>query len=118
MSIKPKYIQKIFSLEKKFEYRKNIPKDRIDKIIVYSSFPIQRVVGELYIKEILYDDKDIIWNKTYQYSGVDKKEYDKYYKNCNKAVAYKIDKVIIYDSYKYLSDYGIKNPPQSYIYIK
>ena len=34
------------------------------------------------------------------------------------AVAYEIDKVIIYDSYKYLSDYGIKIPPQSFVYIK
>lgn len=118
MSIKPKYVNKIFSLEKRYEYRKKIPKDKIDKIIVYSTFPVQRVVGELYIKQVLYDNKNIVWNNTYQYSGISKEEYDKYYNNCNMAVAYEIDKVIIYDSYKYLSDYGIKIPPQSFVYIK
>ena len=77
MSIKPKYVNKIFSLEKRYEYRKKIPKDKIDKIIVYSTFPVQRVVGELYIKQVLYDNKNIVWNNTYQYSGISKEEYDK-----------------------------------------
>ena len=52
MSIKPEYVDKIFSGEKKYEYRKRLCKEKIDTIIVYSSSPIQKVVGELKIKQI------------------------------------------------------------------
>ena len=54
MSIKPEYVNKIFSGEKKYEYRKRLCKEKIDTIIVYSSSPIQKVVGELKIKQVLF----------------------------------------------------------------
>ena len=92
-------------------------KKNIDRIIVYSSSPVKKVVGELIIKKVLYDKKKIIWNKTNMYCGIDKSNYDNYYENCDYAVAYEIEKVIIYDNPKDLSDYNIKAAPQSYVYI-
>lgn len=118
MSIKPKYVDKIFSGEKKYEYRKRTCKERIDKIIVYSSSPMQKVVGELEIKRVLNDKKDIIWNKTNKYGGITKSKYDKYYEKCDNAVAYEIEKASLYNKPKKLIDYKIKTAPQSYVYIK
>ena len=86
MSIKPEYVNKIFSGEKKYEYRKRLCKEKIDTIIVYSSSPIQKVVGELKIKQVLYDKKNVIWNKTYKHGGITKIKYDKYYENCGYVV--------------------------------
>ena len=117
MSIKPEYVDKIFSGEKKYEYRKRKCKEKIDTIIVYSSSPIQKVVGELKIKQVLYDKKSIIWNKTNRYSGITKIKYDKYYENCDNAVAYEIEKAILYDKPKDLKDFNIRTAPQSYVYI-
>ncbi len=118
MSIKPKYVDKIFSGEKKYEYRKRTCRERIDRIIVYSSFPIQKVVGELKIKQVLKDKKDVIWNKTSKYGGITKNKYEKYYENCDNAVAYEIEKASLYNTPKNLIDYNIKTAPQSYVYIK
>ncbi len=118
MSIKPEYVNKIFSGEKRYEYRKRICKNNIEKVIVYSSYQVQKVVGELIIKDILYDKKDIIWNKTKVYGGIDKDKYDVYYENCKYAVAYEIEKSFLYNNPKELKDYGIKAAPQSYVYIK
>ena len=53
MSIKPEYVNKIFDGTKRYEYRKKLCKQRIDKIIVYSSSPIKKIVGELII-EVYY----------------------------------------------------------------
>ena len=117
MSIKPEYVDKIFSSKKKYEYRKRKCKEKIDTIIVYSSSPIQKVVGELKIKQVLYDKKSIIWNKTNRYSGITKIKYDKYYENCDNAVAYEIEKAILYDKPKDLKDFNIRTAPQSYVYI-
>ncbi len=117
MSIKPQYVDKIFSGEKKYEYRKRLCQKKIDRIIVYSSSPIKKVVGELIIKQVLYHNKNTIWNMTNQYGGIDKIEFDQYYENLENAVAYEIEKVIIYDKPKDLMDYHIKSAPQSYVYI-
>ena len=117
MSIKPEYVDKIFSGKKKYEYRKRMCKEKIDTIIVYSSSPIQKVVGELEIKQVLYDKKSIIWNKTNKYGGITKTKYDKYYENCDYAVAYEIEKAILYDKQKDLKDFNVRTAPQSYVYI-
>ena len=108
---------KYFSGEKKYEYRKRICKEKIDRIIVYSTFPIQKVVGELKIKQVLYDKKNNIWNKTNRYGGITKNKYDKYYENCDYAVAYEIEETILYDKQKDLKDFNVKTAPQSYVYI-
>ena len=92
-------------------------KEKIDTIIVYSSSPIQKVVGELKIKQVLYDKKSIIWNKTNRYGGITKIKYDKYYENCGYAVAYEIEKTILYDKQKDLKDFNVRTAPQSYVYI-
>lgn len=117
MSIKPEYVDKIFSGSKKYEYRKRMCKEKIDTIIVYSSSPIQKVVGELKIKQVLYDKKTIIWNKTNKYGGITKIKYDNYYENCDYAVAYEIEKAILYDKQKDLKDFNVRTAPQSYVYI-
>lgn len=117
MSIKPEYVDKIFSGEKKYEYRKRLCKEKIDTIIVYSSSPIQKVVGELKIKQVLYDKKNVIWNKTNKYGGITKIKYDNYYENCGYVVAYEIEKAILYDKQKDLKDFNVRTAPQSYVYI-
>ena len=118
MSIKPEYVKKIFSGIKKYEYRKKKCKQKIDKIIVYSSSPVQKVVGELLIEDVLYNKKEIIWNETNIYGGINKDKFDKYFEKNDYAVAYKIKKFIIYDKPKKLKDYNINTAPQSYAYIK
>lgn len=117
MSIKPEYVDKIFSGSKKYEYRKRMCKEKIDTIIVYSSSPIQKVVGELKIKQVLYDKKNVIWNKTNKYGGITKIKYDNYYENCGYVVAYEIEKAILYDKQKDLKDFNVRTAPQSYVYI-
>lgn len=118
MSIKPEYVKKIFDGTKKYEYRKTKCKIKPTKIIVYTSSPIKKVVGEIIIEDILYDKKEIIWDKTKVSGGIEKKNYDKYFEKKEDAIAYKIKEYIKYDSPKELSEYNIKYAPQSYVYIK
>ena len=62
LSIKPKFAEKIFDGTKKFEFRKSIFKnDKVRKVVVYASFPVQKVIGEFTIADILNDDVAAIW---------------------------------------------------------
>lgn len=117
MSIKPEYVEKILNGTKKYEYRKTKTKLDIDKIIIYSTNPVKKVVAEVEVKNILIDTPENIWNKTKEYSGTTKKFYDAYFKNKKEAIAYELDEIKIYDNPKTLSELGINNAPQSYMYI-
>ena len=117
ISINPEHVENIFNGIKKYEYRKIRCKQDIDKIIIYSTYPIMKVVGEATVEEILEDSPDNIWEETKKYSGIDLKFYQKYFKDRNKAIAYKLTDIKKYNNPKDLSSYGIKNAPQSFVYV-
>ena len=87
MSIKPVFVEKILSGEKRYEYRKTLPKKDISKIIIYSTSPVKKVVGEVCVKNILILEKEELWNKTKDKSGISKEFYDLYFKDKSISVA-------------------------------
>ena len=47
LSIKPEYCKKIFEGTKKYEFRKHLAQNDVEKIVVYSTAPEKKVVGEI-----------------------------------------------------------------------
>ena len=79
LSIKPEFANKIFDGTKKFEFRKAIFKnDKIKTVIVYSSSPVQQVIGEFEIEQIINHDIDTLWDLTHQESGITEDYFYKY----------------------------------------
>ena len=118
MSINPIYADKILSGVKKYEYRKvKAKKDKVNKIVIYATYPIMKVVGEVEVKDILEETPEKLWNVTKEYSGVTKQFYDNYFNKSSKAIAYKLGKIEKYDEPKKLEDVGIKCVPQSFLYL-
>lgn len=117
LSIKPQYAKVILEGKKQYEFRKSKPKDGVKKIIFYASSPQKQVVGEADIEAILEDTPTEIWNIAKTAAGITKKFFFSYYQGKEKAIAYKLTNVKVYDTPKALSDYGIKQAPQSYVYI-
>lgn len=120
LSIKPVYVEKIFSGEKRFEYRKSIFKRKdVDTIVVYSTKPVGKIVGEFKIKCIHKNSPNAIWNKTKSYSGISEKFFFQYFKEKELAYAIEIEDVIKYTTeqnpYTVFSKF---TPPQSFIYIE
>lgn len=117
LSINPEHVDNIFSGEKKYEYRKIACKRKVDKIVIYSTTPIKKVVGEAEVIEVLQKEKSELWNETESESGITKIFFDEYYENKSEAVAYRLGKVTKFDQPKELNEYGIKCAPQSFVYI-
>lgn len=118
LSIKPEFAEKIFNGTKKYEFRKCIFKKKdIDKVVVYVSSPVQRVVGEFDIETILNDDVDSIWNQTKKASGITEDFYRLYFAHRETAYAIKIGHVSRYQQSKKLSDFNIGFAPQSFVYL-
>lgn len=53
LSIKPEFVQEIFTGKKKYEYRKVIFTRSVDKVVVYSTKPVGMIVGEFTVENIL-----------------------------------------------------------------
>lgn len=118
LSINPNHVENILNGTKRYEFRKKACKRQVDKILIYSTTPIMKVVGEAEVEDVLVDNPEVIWKKTKTKSGIDKKFFDQYYKNRNQAVAYKLKNVIKYGKPKELKDYGVKSAPQSFQYVE
>lgn len=118
LSIKPKFVKEILAGNKLFEFRKQIPAQKVDKIIIYSSSPVCEVVGEAEIEKVLIDTPENIWNMTKYQSGIDSEFFFIYFKGKRVAYAYKLKNIKKYVLPRKLSDYGLKTAPQSFSYIK
>ena len=118
LSIKPEFADKIFNGTKKFEFRRIIFKQRdIDKVIVYASSPVQRVIGEFSVEDILSGSVDDVWTLTNHLSGISEIYYRNYFFNKQIAYAIKIGRTLRYRRNRQLSEYNIDYPPQSYMYL-
>jgi predicted transcriptional regulator len=117
LSIKPEFALKIFNRTKKFEFRKSIFKRDVDKVVVYASSPVQRVIGEFEIKNILCDDTESLWQLTQEFSGISKDFYDEYFANKEMAFAIQVGKICKYPNPKRLSDFNLNYAPQSFVYL-
>ena len=119
LSIKPEFAEKIFDGTKKFEFRKSIFKNSdVRKVVVYASAPVQKVIGEFVIADILNDDVETIWKETALCSGITRDYYLSYFSNKQKAYAIKIGKIKRYRQARNLSDYNLNFAPQSFAYIR
>ena len=120
LSIKPQFVEKIFSGEKKFEYRKVVfAQKNIKTIVVYATMPVGKIVGEFSFDEILELSPTELWAKTKDFSGVEKQFYDEYFEGRTKAFAIRIKKVTLYKTPINPYDSVEKfTPPQSFSYIR
>ena len=117
-SIKPEYVDKIFSGEKGYEYRKTIFKSSVSKVVVYCTKPVGKIVGEFDVEEVLEGCPKSIWDRTSCSSGVRKSFYQKYFEGRNKGYAIRIGKKMLYDKAVDPSEiFGSFAPPQSFRYM-
>ena len=116
LSIHPCYIEKIFSGEKLYEFRKIIPSD-IQNIVVYATSPIKKIVAIIEVDRVLTDTPESIWKQTCKHSGITKEFFMSYFRGKEKANAIKIKRFIKLKEPKPLSWVGTRNAPQSFAYI-
>ncbi len=117
LSINPEYVERIFAGSKKYEFRKRLANKTVGKILMYSTAPIMKVVGEIQVIETISASPTALWECTKKFAGISRDKYRKYFKGCKVAYAYRLGQVIRYDSPKELSEFNISMPPQSFIYL-
>ena len=117
LSIKPEFANKIFDGTKRFEFRKAIFKnENIKSVLVYSSSPVQKVIGEFQIEQIIKHDLKTLWDLTKEFSGITEEYFYAYFANRDHGFAIQIKKKTKFKKPKCLKeDYNL-TPPQSFSY--
>ena len=119
MSIKPQFVEKIRRGEKKFEFRRVLPRHQeVDTIIVYASKPVGKVVGEIAVAGYLTLTAEEMWDATKDISGLTREEFFNYFHGKKNAHAIAIES---YRDYEQPIPLDVllpdKTPPQSYCYL-
>lgn len=117
ISVKSQYVNHIIDGSKKYEYRKILGKKKCDTLLIYSCSPVKKIVASAKIETTISDSPISLWERTKEYSGICYDDYMKYFYNKEKAHAYKLSNVHIFDTPHELKDYGIKTAPQSFMYV-
>ncbi len=117
LSIKPEYVESILSGEKKYEYRRRLAKINSEIMLIYSTYPVMKVVAEVKIIRTLEAAPTALWENTKQSAGISRKKFREYFKGQKKAYAYELGEVNIFREPKELSQYEISMPPQSFLYV-
>lgn len=94
LSIKPEFANKILSGEKTYEFRKTpITKaDSVDKVILYASSPVQRIVGTFRINQIVSGAPEELWERYGESSGIDdRRRFMQYYSGNQEGYAIEIN---------------------------
>lgn len=123
LSIKPEYAGRIYARQKRYEYRKALPK-RLEilgenRILLYETAPVKLVTGWFRIASISSGTPKAIWDGTNEFAGISGYKYFLYYKDSQAAFAFKVDEENIhrFDTPIPIESLGLKRPPQSYAYI-
>lgn len=118
MSIKPEFVSKILAHEKLYEFRKSIFKQDVEKIFIYSTYPVKKIVGYFDVHEIICESPKELWNSFSEVSGISKKDFFNYYEGHEEGFAIKIDNLQIFDEFIDMRQHKNFRAPQSFCYVE
>ncbi len=118
ISIKPPIVEAILDGRKTYEYRKYIPAAKIKNLVIYSTYPVQRIVAVAEVLKIRENTVSAIWEGTQDGAGVSFEEYQRYFAGKTKAYAFKLGRVFPLPIPIKLSELDPRlSPPQSYSFL-
>ena len=114
ISIKPQFVEKILSGEKRYEFRRRIYKKEVDKIYIYQTLPDAKIVAYFKPGKIIKDTPEGLWKNLKDVSGTTEESLMAYLHDKTEAYAIEITDLVILEPP--LIPKGIQ-APQSYKYI-
>jgi predicted transcriptional regulator len=120
LSIRPKYVDLILAGTKRVELRRNWPSNDIGVIVLYSSAPVQKLMGVAFVDRIEECNFERLWKlANANGGGVTYEELKEYVKDKKTAFGVMIDRVktaeIKVDPKDLFRNF---TPPQSFLYLE
>lgn len=95
LSIKPKYADLILAGSKRVEFRRSWAAQDVSMIVLYSSSPIQKIVGTVEVDEIVVASPTSLWRTCVERGGgLTREELRSYFADKSQGVAVLLGKVV------------------------
>ena len=117
LSIHPHYVELIRKGAKCVEFRRRPFARAISHIVIYSTAPVQRLVGFCEVDQVVTGPPATLWSRYKRNGGITREALLKYLEGLNTAVAIVIKRFIPLERLAALPEIGIKHPPQSFQYL-
>lgn len=122
LSIRPEFASKILTGEKTVELRRRFPTEAVTgaTAIIYSSSPVQAIVGYARIDDVLALTVKQIWQRYGKSACISKKRFDAYFEGLDRGFAIILGDVIEFENSikaeELREDFDFI-PPQSFRYL-
>jgi len=93
LSVKPEYVEKILCGDKIIEFRKQVWKNKVSQVFVYSTSPVRKIVASFVPGKIVKDTPKNLWDKYEKESGINKDDFKHYFSNSSFGYAIEINNV-------------------------
>ena len=91
ISIRPNFCHLLLDGKKIYEYRRKVfTRSDVDKVYIYATKPICKIIGCFTIDTIITDTPSKVWSLTHEHGGITKQQFNDYFKCCKVAHAIKI----------------------------
>jgi predicted transcriptional regulator len=96
LPIKPEYMAEIISGKKRYEFRRRPISAEVERIILYSTSPVKRIIGIAQVSGVEQDSPTATWAKTKHKAGISYAAYCGYFAGAQNAVAIKLTDVRLF----------------------
>lgn len=119
VSIRPCFVEKILSGEKRLEFRRSWAIEQVDVLVIYSSSPIKKIVATARVVDVTEGSPSALWELAkIRKGGVTRQLIREYFSGKKTGFAIGISDVIEFeqpvDPKKIFMDF---RPPQSFMYL-
>lgn len=123
LSIKPEFVEKIFSNDKTVELRKRIPNlIEGDELLIYASAPVMAIVGAVEVTRVVQQAPDDLWRMVRAHAAVGRDFFAEYYQDHSTAYGIFLGRTQLYNREcslpKLRKSWPGFVPPQNYRYIQ
>lgn len=121
ISIHPRYADKIMTGEKKLEFRRTWAAEPADVLVIYATYPVQRIVAVANVEKVIVGSRSRLWELARDIGGgISRSELFSYLNGKTTAVAIEMAEITLIDGGldpRSLFGHSFK-PPQSFRYLK
>lgn len=118
LAINPIYAHAILAGKKTVEFRRNGVPANIQKIVIYSTKPDQKILGYCDVTKCIIDTPEKLWQYFGKYGHISQHDFSSYYKGCEVGKCYMLENPRSFNLPISLEKCKtFSTPPQSFTYL-
>ena len=117
LAIKPCFAEAILEGRKTYEFRKRLPREEVDTVLLYASSPVKAVIGYAHIDGTLTLPLSQLWERTKKGAGIDNAYFHEYFGWMGEGGALALSSPVRLPRPVSIEELDARRAPQSFMYV-